>query len=66
MPIFEYRCPRCGEQFEKIVMGSSSSVECPACSSTEVEKMISSFAAQSRSDGRACRAGDPAACAGGT
>lgn len=45
MPIYEYRCQKCGERFEKFVRSSSAqqTVECPRCGSKEVEKAISLF-----------------------
>lgn len=42
MPIYEYICSRCGEEFEKLVFGNKA-VECPKCSSGEVEKKLSLF-----------------------
>jgi putative FmdB family regulatory protein len=29
MPIFEYHCPKCGANFEKIVRSSDAQVPCP-------------------------------------
>ncbi|MEW6053476.1 MAG: FmdB family zinc ribbon protein [Nitrospirota bacterium] len=42
MPIFEYTCRICSEDFEKLVFGSQE-VCCPKCSSTEVKKKFSVF-----------------------
>lgn len=39
MPIFEYKCPKCNIEFEKLVFGKDE-VTCPQCGS-EVEKMMS-------------------------
>jgi putative FmdB family regulatory protein len=47
MPIFEYRCQKCSEEFEKIIMGEEKNVECPQCGGTETKKLLSSFAVQS-------------------
>ncbi|MBI4444858.1 MAG: zinc ribbon domain-containing protein [Acidobacteria bacterium] len=44
MPIFEYRCQECNYQFETIVSGSNTRVECPGCRSTRAEKLFSTFA----------------------
>jgi len=45
MPIYEYRCPTCGETFEKLVrFGSTESIVCPRCSSDKPERLISLFA----------------------
>lgn len=40
MPLFEYRCLKCGHEFEELVFGDSQP-ECPACHSAEVEKRLS-------------------------
>jgi len=42
MPIFEYTCSSCGEDFEKLVFGSQK-VDCPKCSSGDVKKKFSVF-----------------------
>ncbi|SYZ74672.1 Regulatory protein, FmdB family [Candidatus Zixiibacteriota bacterium] len=44
MPIFEYKCDRCGQQFEQLVFRSSDKVSCTACGSEEVQKYVSTFA----------------------
>ncbi|HXF41566.1 MAG TPA: zinc ribbon domain-containing protein [Blastocatellia bacterium] len=44
MPIFEYICKGCDQRFEKLVQGSSTPIECPACSSTRLDKQLSVFA----------------------
>ncbi|MCS7282275.1 MAG: zinc ribbon domain-containing protein [Anaerolineae bacterium] len=45
MPVYEYRCPKCGEKFEKFVRSASAQNEvvCPRCGNAEVEKMVSLF-----------------------
>jgi putative FmdB family regulatory protein len=42
MPIFEYKCNACGEDFEKLVFGSQK-VQCPKCSSDDIKKKFSTF-----------------------
>jgi putative FmdB family regulatory protein len=42
MPIYEYKCNQCSEEFEKLVFGKTA-VECPKCSSSDITKKISSF-----------------------
>ena len=42
MPIYEYRCDRCAEEFEVLVFGKKT-IECPKCSSREVTKKLSTF-----------------------
>jgi putative FmdB family regulatory protein len=43
MPIFEYKCNECSEDFEKLVFGSSPDVSCPKCNSKNVNKKFSLF-----------------------
>jgi putative FmdB family regulatory protein len=40
MPIYEYSCPECGIEFEKLV-GARSAVSCPSCASGQVIRRIS-------------------------
>ena len=56
MPIFEYRCLNCEEQFEVLVLKGSGTPTCPSCSSDTLEKTISLSAVSSeQSRGRALR-----------
>ena len=41
MPIFEYRCSACGDEFEHLVLNSSPVPGCPLCGSENIEKMMS-------------------------
>ena len=43
MPIFEYACRGCGEEFELLVQGMAQA-SCPSCESLELEKKLSTFA----------------------
>ncbi len=45
MPIYEYHCDKCGENFEKFVRSRASLAElrCPHCGSFDVEKRVSVF-----------------------
>jgi putative FmdB family regulatory protein len=46
MPIFEYRCSTCNQQFEELVLTRESNpVECPHCGGTAVKPLVSRFAA---------------------
>ncbi len=46
MPIYEYRCEKCGRQFERIrrAQDADAEIECPFCESEDVERVLSSFA----------------------
>ena len=47
MPIYEFKCRKCGHGFEELMaMGDAArpDLECPACGSRQVEKGFSAFA----------------------
>jgi putative FmdB family regulatory protein len=48
MPLFEYICKKCGQQFETLVMGTTGP-SCPSCHSKKLEKQLSVFAVSNRS-----------------
>ncbi|CCK82050.1 FmdB family zinc ribbon protein [Desulfobacula toluolica] len=56
MPIYEFKCSKCEEFFEVIVMGSNDNdiISCPKCESEEFERVISktNFAMASPSAGQ--------------
>ncbi len=42
MPIFEYKCKKCSQEFERLVFaGEENSVSCPECKSKNVTKKMS-------------------------
>lgn len=45
MPIYEYACMSCERHFEELVSLGASDPACPECSSENVRKLLSSFAA---------------------
>jgi putative FmdB family regulatory protein len=49
MPILEYQCKECAQQFETIVLGAQQPA-CPSCHSTKLERMLSVFAVVGKSD----------------
>ena len=51
MPIYEFSCETCSEDFETLVRSSDweGEVECPSCGSEKIEKRWSVFAAGSKS-----------------
>lgn len=48
MPLFEFVCSQCGNNFEELVRSFSvtDGVTCPACNSDAVKKKVSTFAAK--------------------
>ena len=53
MPIYEYRCKKCGHKFEEIVFSSSGAddVRCPECGDGKTERLMSAFATSGTSKG---------------
>jgi putative FmdB family regulatory protein len=60
MPLFEYACRECDHRFELLVRASTT-LECPKCASTELDKQLSVFAVSAPSPGSA-RMGAPMPC----
>jgi putative FmdB family regulatory protein len=47
MPIYEYRCDRCGDKFEEFLTSSTKPAPpCPACASPDVTRLWSTFATE--------------------
>ena len=46
MPIYEYTCKKCSDEFEKLV-NSGDKVSCSSCGSTQVSRRLSLFAVNS-------------------
>jgi len=46
MPLYEYRCEKCGESFEKLrrMTDADQAIACPRCDSEEVVRLLSNFA----------------------
>lgn len=44
MPIYEYICLDCQNQFETLVLSSEEEIVCPSCQSVRLERALSSFA----------------------
>ena len=40
MPIYEYHCMKCNNDFEYLVMGNAAP-DCPACNSKKVKRLMS-------------------------
>jgi putative FmdB family regulatory protein len=54
MPLYEYSCRGCGTIFEALLRpGRDTTLSCPSCSSTDVERQVSLFAVDSESTRKA-------------
>jgi len=64
MPIYEYYCPDCNTEFEKLVRISEANVtpECPECGERHTQKKLSAFAMSGGSSSGGASAGS---CGGG-
>ncbi|MEK6528350.1 MAG: zinc ribbon domain-containing protein [Nitrospirota bacterium] len=67
MPIFEYKCEDCGEEFEQLVSGKNPEVICPKCSSKNLKKKFSVFGMsgvekQTSSSGSSCSSCSSSSC----
>ncbi|MCX5886014.1 MAG: zinc ribbon domain-containing protein [Proteobacteria bacterium] len=48
MPIFEFRCRKCGKEFEELILSSDPDPCCPQCQGNEVDKLLSAFSFSSK------------------
>ena len=61
MPIYEYACRACGHEFETLVRAAETP-SCANCSSAELDKKLSVFAAQTAGSQPALAAGPCGTC----
>ena len=61
MPLYEYRCRDCGEEFEAVVFKRTQRVHCKKCNGPRVEKLVSVFAISGGSGSRSA-ALEPGPC----
>src|SRR2546423_7856101 len=65
MPIYEYRCRGCGDDFEKYVHGPSAKVACPTCQSGDITRKLSVFGLKSDGNFMSAPTGGGGGCCGG-
>ena len=51
MPIYEYKCNECQNEFEELVSGQNDLPPCPKCGSAKVAKLMSACAIQTEGGG---------------
>lgn len=48
MPIYEYKCRGCGNEFEQLILPQSPGAPvCPSCQGQDLEQLLSAFSAKS-------------------
>ena len=64
VPIYEYYCPDCDVEFEKLVKiaEANAAQDCPECGGRHTQKKLSTFATSGGSTGQSMAAGS---CGGG-
>ena len=56
MPIYEYKCRGCGNEFEALILPQSKGApKCPSCQSQNLEQLLSGFVASSEERSKAVR-----------
>ncbi|MGC8874703.1 MAG: FmdB family zinc ribbon protein [Chloroflexia bacterium] len=65
MPIYEYRCRRCGVEFERLLpmARADDPGPCPQCGSSEIDRCPSRFASFTRSGAETRATGGSSGCA---
>lgn len=48
MPIYEYKCRKCGHEFEALLRPPVTKAACPKCKSQALEQQLSAFAVNSQ------------------
>ncbi|MBW2035962.1 MAG: zinc ribbon domain-containing protein [Deltaproteobacteria bacterium] len=50
MPLYEFRCSKCGHEFEEIVfLTDKEPIKCPKCGASNPERLLSMFSSSSSS-----------------
>ncbi|MCJ8276741.1 MAG: zinc ribbon domain-containing protein, partial [Bdellovibrionales bacterium] len=52
MPIFEYKCQACHNEFEYFIVRSDDSPHCPHCASENIKKKVTSFSIGNTAHGK--------------
>jgi putative FmdB family regulatory protein len=74
VPIYEYQCSKCSNEFEELVFSRDPEVECPRCHCKDVTRLLSAvsfstgagqFSSSAGSSCGGCSASSCAGCASG-
>ncbi len=56
MPIYEYRCQECANEFETLLLNREERARCPVCGSQTLSRLLSAHAVGSGAPDTACGA----------
>lgn len=67
MPIYEFDCYSCGNEFDKLVRSASAVAEitCPSCDSSNIKKKLSLFSSRAGGNFSTSAASSAASCSPG-
>jgi putative FmdB family regulatory protein len=66
MPIYEYMCGKCNNEFEYLMLGGDSTVSCPDCDGEKVERLMSACSFKSGGGGDFSPSTSSSSCSGCT
>lgn len=66
MPIYEFECAKCHHDFESLVLGADSGIQCPKCQSAQVKKLMSAVAFKSGENFNGSSSSGCAGCTSGS
>jgi putative FmdB family regulatory protein len=66
MPMYDFRCPDCGHEFEELVFGNRLPGKCPSCEGAAIERKVSACAARISGGGGGASVAPSSGCGGGS
>lgn len=48
MPIYEFKCKKCGQRFDELAPAGTASLACPACGSGDTRRLLSNVSPAGR------------------
>jgi len=67
MPIYEFKCMKCKNEFEYLVIGSNGDVSCPDCNTKKVQRLMSACSFKGNGDFSSSSASSGcSSCSGGS
>ncbi|MCL2337737.1 MAG: zinc ribbon domain-containing protein [Firmicutes bacterium] len=66
MPIYEFRCHKCGHRFEKLcpIGENGAKMQCPTCAAPAPNRVMSGFCASGTDSGSSCGSCSSSNCSG--